>query len=320
MRLTLACDDSELVRPLWDGGAAARGLHLVPQPGVSPHERHLGMIRGAAFDVCEMGAPTYVLARERGLPLTALPVFLLRRFRHGDIFINTGCGIATPRDLIGKRVGGICYQIASNVWARGILAEHYGVPHDSMTWVVERDEEIGFDAPAGLRIERLGGQTSLEDALLAGEIDALMSPVVPPSIRSGDERVARLFPDYKDVEAAYFRASGIFPIMHVLAVRREAVEKHPWIPASLYEAFTEAKTLAYRRVGSGRSVPLAWFGAAWEEQRRTLGPDPWAYGLAGANRANVETILRYMREQGLLRDAMSVEDLFVGVEAGGDQK
>jgi 4,5-dihydroxyphthalate decarboxylase len=88
MRLTLACDDSELVRPLWDGGASARGLHLVPQPGVAPHERHLRMIGGDAFDVCEMGAPTYVLARERGLPLTALPVFLLRRFRHGDIFIN----------------------------------------------------------------------------------------------------------------------------------------------------------------------------------------------------------------------------------------
>jgi 4,5-dihydroxyphthalate decarboxylase len=206
------------------------------------------------------------------------------------------------------------------VWARGILADHYGVPHDSVAWVVEREEEIGFEAPAGLRIERLGGETTLGDALLAGEIDALMSPVVPPSIWSGDERVARLFPDYKDVEGAYFRASGVFPIMHVLAVRREVVERHPWVPASLYEAFTEAKTLAYRRVSSGRSVPLAWFGAAWEEQRHTLGPDPWAYGLTDANRANVETILRYMREQGLLRGAMSVEDLFAGINAGGDPK
>jgi 4,5-dihydroxyphthalate decarboxylase len=313
MRLTLACDDSELVRPLWDGGAAARGVNLIPQLGLTPHERHLRMLHGAALDLCEMGAPTYVLARERGLPLTALPVFLLRRFRQGDIFINTGCRVATPRDLIGKRVGGICYQIASNVWARGILAEHYGVLPKSVTWVVGRDEELGFDAPCGLRIERLGRETTLEDALLVGEIDALISPVVPRSIRSGDERVARLFPDYKDVETAYFRSSGVFPIMHVLAIRRDAVERHPWIAASLYEAFTEAKTLAYSRVGSGRSVPMAWFSAAWEEERRTLGSDPWAYGLTDANRVNIETILRYMREQGLLRGGMSVEELFVQV-------
>jgi 4,5-dihydroxyphthalate decarboxylase len=310
-KLTLACDDYEFVQPLLDGRVKVPGLHLVPQPAMPIAERHRRMVHDAAFDLCELSATTYFLARERGLPLTALPIFLLRKFRHGDIYINTGCGITRPADLIGKRIGGICYQVASNVWARGILAEHYGVPHDSITWVVERDEEISFEAPAGLRIERLAKGLTLEAALLSGAIEALMSPVVPPSLLAGARRVARLFPDYKEIERAYFWKSAIFPIMHVLAVRNEVVERQPWIPASLYRAFDEAKSLAYNRAGGGRAVPLAWFGSAWEEERRALGPDPWAYGLGDGNIANLETILRYMREQGLTSTAMNAAELFI---------
>jgi 4,5-dihydroxyphthalate decarboxylase len=313
IELTLACDEYELVKPLLDGRVAAQGIRLILQPGVSIAQRHVRMIEHAAFDVCEMSATTYFLARERALPLTALPVFLLRRFRHGDIFVSVRSGIRTANDLIGKKVGGICYQIASNVWARGILADQYEVPHDSIIWVVEREEEIAFDIPPGLQIERLGSGLTLEDALLATDIDALMSPVVPRSILVGDSRVGRLFSDYKALEMAYFRSSGVFPIMHLLAVRQELIERHPWIPVSLYKAFSEAKTLAYQQAAGGRTVPLAWFGAAWEEERRTLGPDPWMYGLAGANVANLQTILRYMRQQGLLHNPMNLTELFGGL-------
>lgn len=309
--LSLACDDYDLVRPLLDGRVNAEGVKLVAQATASIAERQVRMIRDAAFDVCELSVTTYVLARERGLPLTALPVFLLRRFRHGDIYINTSFGIETPQDLIGTRIGGISYQVASNVWARGNLAEHYGVPHGSITWVTEREEEVAFDPPAGLRIERLETGLTLENALLSGSVHALMSPVVPSSIAAGDSRISRLFPDYRDVEAAYFSRSGLFPIMHVLAMKREVVERSPAIAAGVYKAFEDAKALAYARVRNGRSVPLAWIGSVLEEERRALGTDPWAYGLGSGNRKNLETVLRYMREQGMIRRAVSVEELFV---------
>ena len=310
-KLTVACDDYEIVQPLWDGRVTAEGLQLVPQPDVTIAQRQGRMIHDAAFDVCELSATTYFLARDRGLPLAALPIFLLRKFRHGDIFINTSAGIRQPSDLIGKKIGGICYQVASNVWARGILAEYYGVPHDSVTWVVERDEEISFPVPAGLRIERLSNGASLEAALLSGAIDALMAPVVPNSIHAGDSRIARLFPDHKDVERAYFAKTGIFPIMHVLTARRELLERHPWIAARLCTAFQQAKELAYKRVGGARAVPLAWFGTAWEEERRIFGPDPWPYGMGKINTVNLETILRYMREQGMIHSATGVAEMFV---------
>lgn len=311
LTLTLACDDYEHTRPLIEGRVVAEGLKLVPQQGLSIAERQLGMVHNLAFDICELSVTTYFLARERGLAVSALPIFPLRRFRHGDIHINTGCGIRGPKDLIGKRIGGLSYQVASNAWARGILSEYYGVPHDSIIWVVERDEEISFTEPSSLRIDRLENGKSLEAALLSGEIDALMSPVVPPSILAADPRVARLFPNFKDIEAEYYRKSGIFPIMHVMAVKTALIEQHPRLAGSLSAAFSTAKKLAYERMSGIRAVPLAWFGSAWEQQRRILGSDPWAYGLNNANKVNLETVNRYMVEQGLLQTIMTVDKLFI---------
>jgi 4,5-dihydroxyphthalate decarboxylase len=309
--LTVACDDYEAVRPLVDGSVRADGLDLVFTTDLSVAERQSRMLEHRAFDVCEFSATTYVLAALRGLPLTALPIFLLRRFRHGDIFVNAAAGIRSPNDLAGKRVGGLSYQVASNVWARGILDADYGVPHDAMTWVVQRDEEIGFDPPPGLRIERASGQGTPDSMLLSGAVDALMLPTVPKAVQEGDPRVRRLFPDYKEVEAAWYRRTGLFPIMHVTAVRRELVERHPWIPARLRNAFDAAKQVAYRRMANVRVVPLAWFGAAWEEERRLLGPDPWRHGLDGANAANLEMLLRSMRRQGLIARTPALDALFV---------
>jgi 4,5-dihydroxyphthalate decarboxylase len=311
LRLTLACDDYEFVRPLWDGTVTPEGLQLLPQPGLSIAERQLRMVHDLAFDLCELSVTTYALARERGLPLTALPIFLLRRFRHGDIFINTNSGIRTPKDLVGKRIGGISYQVASNVWARGILSEQYGVPHDSVTWVVERDEEIRFDIPPELRIETLRKEMKSEAALLLGKIDAVILPVVPPSILDGDSRVARLLPEFRSIEAKYFRETRIFPIMHVLAVKRAVIDEHPWIAGRLLHAFTTAKESAYIRMRGMRAVPLAWFSADWEQERRVLGPDPWVYGLDDVNKHNLDTVIRYMHEQSLLKGRLKIDQLFV---------
>jgi 4,5-dihydroxyphthalate decarboxylase len=308
--LTVACDDFDFVRPLKDGTVRAEGLDLVFVDGMNNPERHALMVRELAFDVCELNISTYLIARDRGLPLTALPIFLYRKFRHGFIFVNRNAGIATPADLKGKRVGCPNYQPASNVWIRGILQDHYGISHRDLIWVTEIDEEIAFDSPDGVRIERMPAGKTMDSMLTSGEIDAVIAPLVPKSILAGDPRVARLFPDYKEREIDYFRRTGMFPIMHVTAVKQDTVDRYPWIMLSLTKALETAKHAAYKRAANVRVLPLAWGGTGWEEERHVLGPDPWPNGLGDANRKTLETTIRYCREQGLIRRDMTVDELF----------
>src|SRR5262249_38725425 len=127
-------------------------------------------------------------------------------------------------------------------------------------------------------------------------------------------------PDYKQVELDYYRATGIFPIMHVTVIKQEIIDKHPWVATNLAKAFEEAKNIAYRRMANPRVVPLAWIRTAWEEQEEVLGADPWAYGLGAANRKNLEAILRYTRQQGLIKTPMTIDELFIDTDlqdAGG---
>jgi len=243
-------------------------------------------------------------------------VFLHRRFRHGFVFVNTKSGIAQPKDLIGKKVGGTNFQPAGNIWVRGILEEHYGVPHQSLTWVVDRSEDVGFTPPKGLRIEMIAAGKSLETMLADGELPAMISPTIPKPLQEGDKRVDRLFSDYKKVELEYFRKTGIFPIMHVNVIRQEIVDRYPWVATNLVKAFEQAKQLAYKRVANPRMTPLAWVRTAFEEEREVLGPDPWAYGLGEANRKNLETIVRYTHQQGLIGRPMPLEELFVDTDLG----
>lgn len=323
LRLSVACGDYEIVRALKEGRVQVDGVELVMLTGMGSRERHWRMARKLEFDVCEINVGAYFMARHRGVPVHAIPVFLHRRFRHGFGFVNADAGIAKPKDLIGRKIGGTNFQPAGNIWVRGILEEHYGVPHKEITWVVERSEDVQFEPPQGLRIERIPAGTSLDEMLCEGELPAMISPTIPKPVLRGDKRVTRLFPNYKEVELAYFRQTGIFPIMHVTAVRRELVEEHPWLATNLVKAFEQAKQLAYQRVANPRVVPLAWMRAAWEEERETLGPDPWQYGMTGANRKNLETILRYTQQQGLIGKAMPLEELFVDTglgDAGGAEE
>jgi 4,5-dihydroxyphthalate decarboxylase len=165
---------------------------------------------------------------------------------------------------------------------------------------------------------------SLDEMLAEGELPAMISPTIPKPVLRGDERVARLFQNYKAVELDYFRQTGIFPIMHVTAIRREIVEAHPWVATNLVKAFEQAKQLAYSRAANPRMVPLAWMRTYWEEERETLGPDPWAYGLGEANRKNLETILRYTHQQGLIAKTLPLEELFLdtglGDSAGAEEE
>jgi len=316
LRLSVACGDYDSVKALKEGSVEAGGLELIFLTDMGPRERHWRLARKMQFDVCEENVGAYFMARERGDPIAGIPVFLHRRFRHGFVFINTGAGIKSPKDLIGKRVGGTNFQPAGNIWMRGILEEHYGVPHREITWIVDRSEDVPFTPPPGLRIEMKTSAKSLSDMLADGELPAMISPTIPRPFAAGDKRVARLFPNYKEIEIDYFRSTGIFPIMHLTTIRQEIVDKYPWVATNLVKAFEAAKLAAYRRVANPRMVPLAWVRTAVEEQQDILGHDPWAYGLTPANRRNLETIQRYTHQQGMIGKLRPLEELFEDIDLG----
>ena len=316
LRLTVACGDYDSIKALKEGTVEAGGLELIFLTDMGPRERHWRLARKMQFDVCEENVGAYFMARERGDPIAGIPVFLHRRFRHGFVFINTDAGIKSPKDLIGKRVGGTNFQPAGNIWMRGILEEHYGVPHREITWIVDRSEDVPFTPPPGLRIEMKTSAKSLSDMLADGELPAMISPTIPRPFAAGDKRIARLFPNYKEIEIDYFRATGIFPIMHVTTIRQEIADKYPWVATNLVKAFEAAKLAAYRRVANPRMVPLAWVRTAVEEQQDILGRDPWAYGLTPANRRNLETIQRYTHQQGMIGKLRPLEELFEDTDLG----
>src|SRR5713226_4031002 len=185
IKLTVACGDYEIVRALKDRTAEADGIDLVMLTGMGSRERHWRMARKLEFDVCEINVGAYFMARARNDPITAIPVFLHRRFRHGFIFVNTRAGIRKPKDLIGKRVGGTNFQPAGNIWMRGILEEHYGLPHREITWIVDRSEDVPFTPPPGLRIEMKTSAKSLSDMLADGDLPAMISPTIPRPLTLG---------------------------------------------------------------------------------------------------------------------------------------
>jgi 4,5-dihydroxyphthalate decarboxylase len=316
LRLTVACGDYEIVRAIKEGAVKADGIELVMLTGMGPRERHWRMARHAEFDICEANVGAYFMERDHGAELTAIPVFLHRRFRHGFLFVNAKTGIRAPKDLIGKKVGGTNFQPASNIWMRGILEEEYGLPHRQVTWVVERSEDVEFAPPKDLRIEMIAPGKKLDVMLAEGEIPAMLSPELPRLFLAGDQRIVRLFPNYKDIELAYFRKTGIFPIMHVTTIKQEIVDKYPWVPTNLVKAFEEAKQIAYRRIANPRMVPIAWVRTALEEQEEVLGPDPWAYGLTPANRKNLETVLGYTHQQGMISKTPPLDELFADTDLG----
>jgi len=303
----------EIVRALREGAVEVEGIDLEFLSFPGTRDIHVPEIREAA-DLGEFNAGAYMGNKCRGHKLTALPIFLHRRFRHGFVFINKSKGIEAPKDLIGKRIGGTNFAPAGNLWARGILENDYGVPHSSITWVTERDEDGDFEYHADLKVERIGEDQDLDDMLATGDLDAIISPNVARGITEGDDRIGRLWEDYKDVEIAYYKATGIFPIMHVTTIRQEIVDEHPWVVNSLIKAFDEAKKIAYRRLTNPRIVPLAFYRTAWEEERALLGDDPWEYGLSDANRKNLETLIGYVHSQGLTDRRMTIEELFAAPE------
>ena len=274
--LTLACGDYEIVRALKEGEVEPDGIDLTVLTAMDSTTRHWRFLRNRDFDMAEVSASSYIVSRDQGFPFRALPVFLHRRFRHGFVFINTGKGIAKPQDLIGRKIGVKSFLVTAVHWLRGILEHEYGVPHKSIHWHCELDEDIDFAPPPDVRITRLPHDKSVEDMLAEGELDALLhSDLIKPYL-AGDPRVARLFPDYKREEIAYFRKTGIFPIMHVMGIKEEIVARYPWVPINMFQAFERAKAIGMKRAGepaprAARLVSRGLGRAGGDPRPRSLG-------------------------------------------------
>ncbi len=317
LRLTLACGDYDRTRGLRDGSVRPDGIELTYLP-LPVEETFFRMIRHREFEVAELSLSSYVHSLQADpSPFVALPVFVSRMFRHGSIYINAEAGIATPEDLCGKEVGAPEYQLTAGVWIRGILADYHGVPVDSVTYRTGgqerpgRIEKASLDLPDRIGIEPIGREQTLSQMLASGEIDALYTPRIPRPFARGDPRVQRLFPDVIAAEKAYFAASGIFPIMHVVVVRRDIYQAYPWVAQSLYKAFTLAKDQVFDHLydSSALRFMLPWLNSHLEEARQLLGEDYWSYGLQ-ANRKVLDTFLRYHHEQGLSSRLVAAEELF----------
>jgi 4,5-dihydroxyphthalate decarboxylase len=281
------------------------------------------MVGAREFDLAELSASEFISLMGRGdCPFVALPVFPSRVFRHGYIFVNTRAGIRTPRDLEGRRVGVPLYTQTAAIWVRGVLMHEYGVGLDTIRWVqgaVEKGGSHGSPhAPPLLKaaaIEVNSSGRSLEELLARGEIDALIGSRKPPVLGRSPE-IARLFPDFRAIEREFWLRTRIFPIMHLVAIRRELYQQHPWIARSLYDAFAESKARALARMhyGGSLSVMLPWLMPEVEEVDELFGGDAWPYGIE-PNRPTLEALLRYMVEQSFIARAMPVEELFVPLRA-----
>jgi 4,5-dihydroxyphthalate decarboxylase len=312
LKLKVACDPFESVRALMERRIQPEGVELEFAPEMSNPVRHRGMVRDLAFDLCELNISTYLIARDQGVPITALPLFLYRKFRHGSIFVNPASGVRSAKDLEGAVLGCPTVQAASNVWIHGVLSDAGELDHRKITWLAERDEDIAFQPRGALRIERTAPKQSVVDLLLAGEIAAVTTPQTPAAYLAGDPRIVRLFPDYVERERAYYTRTGLFPIMHVTAAPTALLEREPWIVEPIMRAFEASKAEAYAHAANVRVANLAWFGALWEEERALLGDDPWLYGLGENNIRNVMTAVRYTHEQGMTSRMMSLGELFHG--------
>ncbi len=309
LTLTLACGDYDINRGLIEGTVRPEGIDLVPVTLSSP-ERHWRMMRGREFDVCELSLASYLILRDRrSLPFIAIPVFPHRRFRHSYIFVNAKAGIETPKHLEGRRVGIRTWQNTALLWVRGILEDHYGVDLTRIEWIRQDEEDVPFTLPPRFKVSQLGRERNLNTMLVEGEVDALIHPEIPSAFRQGDPRVKRLFPDAKGEEQRYYRATGLFPLMHTVVIREDLLAAHPWVATAMLKAFRQSKELAWRKMEDPRRVSLAWLRELIEEERALLGPDPWPYDLP-SNRRALETMIGYAHRHGTIAEPMAPEALF----------
>jgi 4,5-dihydroxyphthalate decarboxylase len=309
--LSLSVCDYDRTRAIFDGRAPIEGCD-VSAVNLEPEESFHRAFKFAEFDVSEISMSSYTMTTARGdAHYVAVPAFVSRLFRHSSLYVRTDRGIKSPKDLRGKTIGLPEYQMTANVWVRGILQDEYGVKPAHIKWRRGGLEDAGREERAKIKLIQVPNDRTLSQMLAAGEIDGVLSARAPSCFLAGAPNVGRLFPNYPEVEAAYFKKTGIFPIMHAIGIRRSLVERHPWLAVSVYKAFVKAKQIALHELGQigHLAVSLPWPVAAYAQARESLGADYWSYG-ALENRDVLETLARYSFEQGLSVRQLPFEEMF----------
>jgi 4,5-dihydroxyphthalate decarboxylase len=316
--LSLAVGIYDRTFSLFDGHVEIEGCEVNAVP-LLPEEAFHRAFKFAEFDVTEMSLSSHTVMVGAGkAQYVGIPAFVSRVFRHSGIYIRTDRNIKKPEDLRGRIIGIPEYQQTANVFIRGFLQDDHGIKASDIKWRSGGIEEPGrgerapINLPSGIDLQPIPGNRTLSDMLEKGEIDGMMTARVPSCFLRGVPNVDRLFPDYIPVEEAYYKRTGIFPIMHLIGIRRSLVERHPWLPVSVFKAFARAKELAIEELGiiGHLAVTLPWPVAAREQARRVLGEDYWSYGNTEANRKVLATFLRWSHEQGLIAKPMEWEQLF----------
>ncbi len=316
LKITFACGDYPRLRPIIDGSIPVEGIDLnyIPLP---PLEIFWRMLKHQDFDASELSLSGYILDQCSEKPrFIAIPFFPLRVFRHSALYVNKNAAIRSPKDLKGRKIGVPEYHLTAALWVRGFLQHDYGVSSEDVQWHVGGLEETGrkdriqLKLPKRIRIDAIPEDQTLNDWLEKGLIDALISPPRPPCFVKNSDNVGLLFPNFKEVESDYFRRTGIFPIMHTVAVRRELYEKNPWLTESLYKALAKASSLVEANFfHSSLRYALPWFRQDWEEAQRLFGKEIFPSGVE-PNRKTLEAAISYSYEQGMANRRFTPEELF----------
>ena len=309
LELTLMLADYHRTRPILSGEVTAGGIKFIPRRAIPGEACQRPVYE--EFDIAEMSLSWYTMARCRGEPVVALPIFPLRMQIHPYIFCSSASGVERPEDLKGKRIGMDEYRLTVGLWARGIVQEYYGVRPEDCLWVTAEPERAGFQAPPGVSITVVNQPT--EALLLRGEIDGLIPPNIPPSFRAKDPRIRRVFKNPRAVIAEYFRKTKIFPITHTLVVRQRLLDENPWLVASLLAAFEEAESRCRKSYDYAKRLALPTAVLILEEEEELFGKTPWAHGLTPENRAVLEKFVQYAEEQGYIPFRPQLSDLFAPV-------
>jgi 4,5-dihydroxyphthalate decarboxylase len=316
LSLSIAVGDYDRVRPLVDGTVGIDGVKPIFMT-LEPEEIFFRAFRHADFDICELSLSSFAVKTARDdCPYIGVPVFPSRAFRHTSIYVRTD-RIGAPADLKGKRVGVPEYQLTANVWVRAILEQEHGIAPADITWVrggyerPGRIEKIALDLPAGLRLEDAPAGSTISDMLAEGSIDALIGPRAPACFERGHKHVGWLYPDPVAAASAWYHKTRIFPIMHLLGIRRSLAERHPFLPAAVAKAFAAAKALALARLAdtSATKVTLPFVEEQLRAARELMGEDFWSYGLK-ANRHVLDAFLDAHHAQGLSARRLRPDELF----------
>ena len=317
LRLSVAIGDYDRNRPLIDGRCQIDGVDPVVMT-LTPEEMFYRAMRHEAFDICELSLSSHTLRTSRGdCPYVGVPAFVSRAFRHTSIIVRSDSGIKTPADLRGRRVGIPEWQLTAIVWMRAILQDEYGVKASEIHWVrggleePGRAEKVKIDLPEGVQMSEIGPEQTLRDMLDSGEIDAFMGPRAPTSFRPDNPSLRWLFDDPTAEAMAYYRKTGMFPMMHIIGIRKSLAEAHPWLPMAVLKGFQASKDIALDHLEdtSATTITLPFVEEQLRQAKALIGPDFWPYGLA-ANRKTLDYFLEQHHAQGLSKRRVAVEELF----------